>query len=111
MARLLSVFLVSVAILGGSFGEATASATPIAGDRMQVALTVEVAGTADAVVAHIVDNGGDQAIVGLAPQGAGIWSGSSESAVSNLVVVFEAIRSDGTSDMSEPATLATLGVD
>jgi len=111
MAQFFSLLLISAAILGGSFGEATASATSIGGDRMEVTLSVEVAGAADAVVAHVVDIGGDQEIVGMASQGAGIWSGSSEVAVSNLVVVFEAIRSDGTSDLSDPATLATLGVD
>ncbi|NIA25477.1 MAG: hypothetical protein GWP04_07885 [Gammaproteobacteria bacterium] len=111
MVRMLSAFLLSAAILGGSFGEATASATPVSGDRMEVTLTVEVAGEAGAVVAHVVDIGGDQTIVGLAPRGAGEWGGTTETAVSNLMVVFEAIRTDGSSDMSKPVTLATLGVD
>ncbi len=111
MVRLLSAFLLSAAILGGSFGEATASVTPVSGGRMELTLTVEVAGEADAVVAHVVDIGGGEAIVGLAPRGAGEWGGTTETEVSNLVVVFEAIRAGGGSDMSEPVTLATLGVD
>lgn len=111
MAHLLSAVLVSAAILGGSFGEATASASPAPGGQMDVTFTVEVAGEAGAVVAHVVDIGGDQSIVGLAPQGAGVWSGNATMQVSNLIVVFEVIRSDGKSNMSDPVTLATLGVD
>ncbi|NOY55434.1 MAG: hypothetical protein GXP34_05535 [Actinobacteria bacterium] len=111
MLRLLSAILLSAAVLGGAFGDATASAAPVSGGRMEVTLTVEVAGEADAVVAHLVDIGGGEAIVGLAPLGAGEWGGTTETEVSNLVVVFEAIRAGGGSDMSEPVTLATLGVD
>jgi len=111
MLRLLSALVLSAAILGGPFGEATALATRVPGGRMEVTLTVEVAGEADAVVAHLVDIGGGEAIVGLAPRGASEWGGTTETGVSNLVVVFEAIRAGGGSDMSEPVTLATLGVD
>lgn len=111
MNAVLSSVLVLAAILGGSFGEATATASPDGTGRLNVEFTVQVAGDANAVVAHIVDIGGDQSVTSLAPQGGGEWSGSTVTDASNLVVVFEAIRPDDTSAMSDPVTLATLGVD
>jgi hypothetical protein len=111
MTYLLSMVLVFATVLGGVFGEATATATPAGGGRLSVEFTVQVAGDANAVVAHIVDIGGDQSVTSLAARGAGEWGGSTVTDASNLVVVFEAIRPDDSSDMSDPATLATLGVD
>jgi len=111
MPGVLSLILVFATILGGAFGDAGAAATPAAGGQLEVTFTIEVGGDAGAVIAHIVDIGGDQFTSSLAPQGAGVWSGTTVTDASNLVVVFEAIRVDGTADLSEPVTLATLGVD
>ncbi len=111
MSGLLSLVLVLATVLGGTFGDASATATPAGDGRLNVEFTVEVSGQADAVVAHIVDIGGDQWVTSLAPEGAGKWTGVTETDATNLVVVFEAIRGDDSSDMSQPATFATLGVD
>lgn len=111
MPALLSLVLVFATVLGGAFGEADASATPTAGGKLSVTFTVQVGGDTNAVIAHIVDIGGGQSTSSLAPQGNGTWSGTAVTDATNLVVVFEAIRSDDSADLSEPATFATLGVD
>jgi len=111
MSGLLSIVLVLAAVLGGAFGEADATATPAADGKLNVTFTVQVGGDTNAVIAHIVDIGGDQSTTSLAPQGGGEWSGTTVTDAMNLVVVFEAIRPDDSSDLSDPVTLATLGVD
>lgn len=111
MSGLLSIVLVLGIVLGGPFGSATATATPTAGGSLEVTFTVLVAGDSGAVIAHIVDIGGDQSTTSLAPQSGGEWSGTTVTDATNLVVVFEAIRPDGSSDLSDPVTFSTLGVD
>jgi hypothetical protein len=111
MSGLLSIVLVLAAVLGGAFGEADATATPAADGKLNVTFTVQVGGDTNAVIAHIVDIGGDQFTTSLAPQGGGEWSGTAVTDAMNFVVVFEAIRPDDSADLSDPITLATLGVD
>ena len=111
MSGFLSIVLVLATLLGGAFGEADATATTAGDGKLNVTFTVHVGGDANAVIAHIVDIGGDQSTTSLAPQGGGEWSGTTVTDAMNLVVVFEAIRPDDSSDLSDPATFATLGVD
>lgn len=111
MNAVLSILVTAAVTLGGAFGQASATASPIGVDQIRVEFTVDVAGAANAVVAHLIDVGGDQQTLGLGPDGNGRWGGFVDIPPKNLIVVFEAIRADGTSDMSKPVTLATLGVD
>jgi hypothetical protein len=111
MSAMLSIALMFATVLGGVFGEATATGSPDGTGKLNTEFTVQVAGDANAVVAHILDIGGDQSVTSLAPQGAGEWSGTTVTDATNLVVVFEAIGPDDSSDLSDPVTLAALGVD
>jgi hypothetical protein len=111
MSGLMSIILVLATVLGGAFGEADATATAAGDGKLSVTFTVHAGGDANAVIAHIVDIGGDQTTTSLAPQGAGEWRGTVVTDAMNLVIVFEAIRPDDSGDLSDPVTLATLGVD
>ncbi len=104
------VALLTVAVLGGPFGEATAEGVPT-GDRMRVEVEVVVAGSPAAVVVHAVDPGQSQETISLADRSGGAWGGIADLDLMNYVMVFEVIYPDGESSLSEPTTLLQLGLD
>lgn len=108
--QVIAALLLFAVSLGPSFRDGTVVGTRSSPDELQLDISVEVAGSPDAVVAHLIDPGNTQATVSLAAQGAGRWGGVATVERANLVVVFEAIRGSD-SDVSEPATLLELGLD
>jgi hypothetical protein len=103
--------VVSLAVpVGGVFGDATATAEVASEGRILVDFRIE--GPADsAVVAHLIDPGDNQETVTLGSQTDGVFTGSIVVENANLVVVFEALTTNGASTLSEPTTLLDLGVD
>lgn len=108
--QILAAFLVFAVALGPSFRDGTVEGSPASPDELQLDIGVEVAGSPDAVIAHLIDPGNTQEPVSLAALGGGRWGGTATVERANLVVVFEAIRG-ADSDVSEPATLLELGLD
>ncbi len=104
------VVLMSVEV-GGAFGAASADAAAVSSGEIEVAISVEVAGSPSSVVAHVVDPGDDQESVSLGPVATGAFAGSAVVERADLVVVFEAIWPDGSSELSRPLMLTELGVD
>ena len=98
-------------VLGAPFGEAEARAL-----EADTGMTVEVAVTIDsgrsAVLARTVAFAGELPPVALVAQGGGRWVGELRfSGREDVQIAFEAIKPDGTSDISELLTLTDLGVD
>lgn len=110
MRVLLTLLLLSVE-LGGVFGTASAEAAAVSSGEIEVTIKVSVAGNPTSVVAHLVDPGDDQQTVTLAHLGGGEYSGIAITERADLVVVFEAIGADASSELSPPVTLVELGVD
>jgi hypothetical protein len=102
--------LMALIVLGGPFGEATASGSAD-GDRLQVEFEVAVAGAPAAVVVHAVDPGQTQETLSLVDRGGGVWGGIANFEAMNLVAVFEVVYPDGEGDVSQPTTLLELGLD
>jgi hypothetical protein len=109
--RTLLVLLLLSTELGGVFGPATADAVAVSSGEIEVTITVTVATGPVGVVAHLVDPGDDQQTVTLGHQGDGEYAGAAVTERADLVVVFEAIGADGSSELSRPVTLIELGVD
>lgn len=109
--RTLLVLLLLSAELGGGFGSATAEAVAVSSGEIEVTITVTVATRPVSVVAHLVDPGDDQQTVTLGDRGDGEYAGAAVTERADLVVVFEAIGADGSSELSRPVTLIELGVD
>ena len=66
----------------------------------------------DGPAGHFIDPGDEQQTVALARRGDGrFYGGQAVVERANLVVVFEGIRRDSTSELSQPADLISLGVD
>ena len=97
--------------LGPSFQNASAFGEPATGDRLTLDIQVEVAGEATVVVAHLIDPGDDQQTVSLIRRGGRFYGGQAAGERANLVVIFEVIRPDGTSELSQGTTLVDMGVD
>lgn len=103
--------LVALAIpIGGVFGEGSATAVEASDGQISVDLRVEGLGDS-AVVAHLIDPGDDQVTVTMGSDVEGVFTGSVVVENANLVVVFEALATNGASTLSEPTTLLKLGVD
>lgn len=103
--------VMSVAVpVGGVFGDASAEA--VVASEGQISVEFRVEGPADSsVVVHLIDPGDNQETVTLASQVDGVFTGSVVVENANLVVVFEALSTNGASTLSEPTTLLELGVD
>ncbi len=110
MKSVLLIVFMTVQV-GGVFGDASADAGVVSSGEIEVVVRVEVAGRPSSVIAHFVDPGDDQSRVALALDATGAYVGTARVERADLVVVFEAIWSDATSDMSRPLTLLELGVD
>ena len=98
-------------VLGAPFGEAEARALEVdAGMTIEVAVAVE--GGRSAVLARTVAFAGELQPVALVDQGGGRWIGVLRfTGREDVQVAFEAIKPDGSSDISELSTLSDLGVD
>ena len=109
LLALLLVFQVTTPDVGGGFTDASAQSTRLAPDRIEVTLTVSAASGA-AVVAHLIEPGGEQLTVAMADDGDGRYQGTFETRPIDLVVVFEGIRSGRESAQSLPFRLTELGL-
>ena len=105
LAALLSV------VLTAPFGEAEARALEVdAGMTIEVSVAVDSGRSA--VLARTVAFAGELPPVALIDQGDGRWVGIFRlSGREDVQVAFEAIKPDGSSDISELSTLTELGVD
>lgn len=103
--------LTAALVLGGDFGVASASGEPAVGNRVLVDLEVEIFVSADVVVAHLIQPGGEQETISMSGDSSGIFRGAATIPKADLVVVFEAVRGPGNSVLSSPATLTELGLD
>jgi hypothetical protein len=94
--------------LGGFFGNADASATPVANDRIELRLSVE-AEAGEAIVAHVIEPGGEQQTFPLPETSDGVYLIITELRRVNYIVVFELV--DGRAgSQSQPLLLTDLGV-
>ena len=109
--HVVSILLVALMIpVGGQFGEGSASATDHGNGLITLTMTVD-GPEGVAVVAHVIDPGDNQETFTLVGDGSGTYTGQAEVEQANLVVVFEVLFANGTSSLSDPATLLELGVD
>jgi hypothetical protein len=95
--------------LGGDFGEASAQGRERGPNTIAVELSVTVEG-AQAVVAHVIEPGGDQQTVPLVRRENNRYSTSIELRKADFVVVFEAVGA-ARSTQSDPVRLTQLGLD
>ena len=95
--------------LGGVFGRARADASPQTSEQMQLDLEVEADDDA-AVVAHLIDPGGSQETLPMAPRGDGVFGIRTQIRKIDYVVVFEAVEG-ALAAQSQPLRLTELGAD
>ena len=95
--------------LGGVFGRARAEATSLTSEAMRLDLEVEADDDA-AVVAHLIDPGGSQETLPMAPRGEGLFGIRTEIRKVDYVVVFEAVQASLAAE-SQPLRLTELGAD
>lgn len=107
--RALALLALAALQLGGGFGEASAEVSDATETSMILDLQVEVAVSAEAVVAHLSFQDEDDFAMPLLDRGGGVYGVRTELEPKNYVVVFEAVGAEG--ELSEPATLVTLGAD
>ena len=107
--RILGVALLAAVQLGGGFGEASAEVDEVAAQSMVINLEVEVATSADAVVAHLAFDNDQTVTIPLLDRGGGVFGVRTEVEPKNYLVVFEAIGSPGA--LSGAVSLAELGAD
>ncbi|MFN2485271.1 MAG: hypothetical protein ABR609_01430 [Acidimicrobiia bacterium] len=101
------VLLASVGVdLGGVFGRAAASASQISGNQIELRLSVQ-AETGEAVIAHLIEPGGDPAAYPLPETSDGEYLIIVEVRKLNFIVVFELL---GEETQSQPLLLTDLGV-
>lgn len=96
-------------VLGGAFGEASASGRQVGAATIEVDLSVE-ATEVEAVVAHLIEPGAEQQTVPLVDRGGGVFGIILELRKADYVVVFETFA-DGISNQSQPLRLTELGLD
>jgi hypothetical protein len=97
--------------LSPTFQNASAFGRAVGEDLIFVDVQVEVDGSVTTVVAHFIDPGDQQQTVALINRGGAFWGGGAEVERANLLVVFEALRPDGSSEQSPPTDLVSMGVD
>lgn len=101
--------LLLAAVLGGSFGEASARGRALTSGQIEVQLSVEVE-EAQSVVAHVIEPGGEQRTLPLTLDGDNLYTGSITLRKADFVVVFEALG-EALSTQSQPLRLTELGLD
>ena len=107
--RLLALGLLAQLFLGGAFGNATATVEEISDDAMVLNLEVELAVSAQAVIAHLAFDDDPQIALPLLDRGGGQFGITTELAPKNYAVVFEAVGSE--EELSIPALISDLGAD
>lgn len=100
---------IAAVVLGGAFGEASASGRQVSAANIEVDLTVE-ATEVEAVVAHLIEPGAEQETVPLVDRGGGVFGIILELRKADYVVVFETFA-NGVSNQSQPLRLTELGLD
>ena len=95
--------------LGGAFGNASATIEAMDETSMVLTLEVELRASAESVVAHLAFDDEPQIALPLLDRGGGVYGITTETAVKNYAVVFEAIGSG--EDVSIPVLLSDLGAD
>ena len=103
------IALIASVVVGGVFGNATASVESNDGEVMVVEIEVEVTESADAVVAHLEFDDEPELTIPLLDRGEGVFGISTELEPKNYVVVFESLGEEG--ERSEPVTLSQMGAD
>lgn len=101
--------LLAAIVLGGAFGQASASVVSQEGDVMVVELTVEILESAESVVAHLSFQGEPELTLPLLGRGGGIFGLRTELEPKNYFVVFETLGQNGHS--SDPVSLTDLGAE
>jgi hypothetical protein len=104
------VQLMTAVVVGGVFGEASASGRQIGAATIEVDLTVEATAEVEAVVAHLIEPGAEQETVPLVDRGGGVFGIIVELRKADYVVVFETFA-DGVSNQSQPLRLTEMGLD
>ena len=102
------VLIIAVVELGPAFGGASATATQLGPDMLEVELVVAVAAADAPVLAHLVLPGEPESIYPMLDQGDGTWSTVVEVRRADWKVIFEAVTSG---NLSERVSLTALGVD
>lgn len=103
------IALIASVVIGGVFGNATASVESNDGEVMVVEIEVELTGSAEAVVAHLAFDDDPDLTIPLLDRGEGVFGIRTELEPKNYVVVFESLGEGGES--SEPVTLSEMGAD
>lgn len=111
MMKFLIAALLLTLELGGSFIDSSVDGEVVSSGEIEITVSVTVEGGPSTVVMHLVDPGDDQVTVTLGHQGGGVHTGVAIAERADLVVVYEAIWPDGTSETSQPTTLTELGMD
>ena len=101
--------LLASLFLGGAFGNAKAEVESLAGDSMVLNLEVQVAVSAQAVVAHLAFDEDPAVVLPMLDRGGGLFGITTELPLKNYAVVFEAVGSD--EDLSLPVLISDLGAD
>lgn len=104
---LLGMIILASLQLGGGFGEASAEVESLSTRSMIVDVQVEVAVSADAVVAHLSFDNDPSVAIPLLDRGGGLFGVRTELEPKNYQVVFEAVGSPG--ELSDPVSLVALG--
>lgn len=105
--KLITLAVLAAVNLGGSFGEAGASTVSIEPETFIVDIYVDVAVSAQSVVAHLSTGQEDSRIVSLIHRGGTRYGIRTELPRKNYMVVFEIVGENG--HLSDPLTLTALG--
>lgn len=105
--RMMAVLLLAAVELGGAFGNAEVRVDEVSGNTAIVEIEVELAESAQAVIAHLSFEDDPVITLPLLDRGNGVFGIRTELSGQNYVVVFEALGvTQGTSD---PVSFAELG--
>lgn len=107
--RTVIAILLAAVEIGAGFGDASARTVEMREGSVVVEIEVEVTGTAQAVVAHLVTAAQEEITMPLVNRGGPIFGVVTELAPKDYAVVFEILGGDGS--MSTPVTLTDLGAD
>lgn len=107
--KLATVVLLAAVELGGVFGAASATVEERTDRSIIVDLEVELRGSAESVVAHLVFGDERPIVTPLLNRGDGRFGIRTELALRDYQVVFEALGPDG--GMSDPVSLTRLGAE
>ena len=107
--KAVSLSLLASLFLGGAFGNAKAEVESLAGDSMVLTLEVQLAVSAQTVVAHLAFDDDPSIALPMLDRGGGLFGITTELPAKNYAVVFEAVGSDEA--LSLPVLISDLGAD